>query len=122
MNNAISSRNNRGTLVTGFILIAVGTISLLDRFDVADFGDIVRMWWPMIIVLIGVPKLFQPRTMWAGLWLVAVGAWLQMVRFHAFGMTFRTSWPFLLIALGAGLTLRALFDAAPDAREERHDA
>ena len=114
MNNAISYRNHRGTLVTGLILIGIGTISLLDRFDIADFGDIISMWWPMIIVLVGVRKLFQPRTMWAGLWLVAIGTWLQFVRFHVFGMTFRTSWPFLLIALGAGITLRALFDAAPD--------
>lgn len=108
-----------GTLFTGFVLVAVGTLFLLDRLRIADFGDVIRAWWPMIIVLVGLPKLFRRATMWSGLWLVAIGAWLQVTHLHLFGMTFSTSWPLLLIALGAGMTLRAVIDASPAKEEPR---
>jgi hypothetical protein len=60
--------------------------------------------------MLGVPKLFQPRTMWSGMWLVALGLWLQAVRLHLYHLTFENSWPLLLIVLGGGIVLRTFFD------------
>jgi hypothetical protein len=108
-----------GTLFTGLILVVIGALFLLDRLHVADFHDVIRTWWPMIIVLVGLPKLFSRATMWSGFWLVAIGVWLQFTHLHVFGMTFNSSWPLLLIALGAGMTLRAVMDAGPAKEEPR---
>jgi len=70
-----------GALCTGLVLIAVGV-----AFLIGDFGDIVHSWWPMFIVLVGLSRIFRQRTMWSGLWLIAVGAWLQAVRLRLFDL------------------------------------
>jgi hypothetical protein len=104
------------TVVSGLVLIIVGVILL-----VADFHDVIRDWWPMILVVIGVPKLFRRDKLWSGLWLITIGVWFQAVRLHLFELTFRNSWPLLLIVGGAGIALRAVFDAvSPEAKEERN--
>ena len=111
--NAAIRKLDPGALTTGLILIAVGV-----TFLIGDFGDMVRMWWPMILVLVGIPRLLNARTLWSGLWLIAIGTWLQLVRLHLFGLSYRSSWPLLLIFIGAGVALRALFDVG---REERRE-
>ncbi len=102
-------------LVTGLVLIAAGVI-----FLIGDFGQIMRTWWPMFIVVVGVSRVFKRSTVWSGLWMIAIGAWFQMVRLHLFDLTFRNSWPLLLIVMGAGIALRAFFDVVPDG--EKRDA
>ena len=111
---------NGGSLVTGTILMVLGTLFLLERFDWVDFGDVIRTWWPMTLIVIGVPKLFQYTTLWSGLWLIAVGLWLQAIQLDLFGATYRNSWPLLLIVLGGGMIARALLDASMGRREGRH--
>lgn len=108
-------RVDSGALVTGLVLITAGV-----AFLVGDFGEIVHDWWPMLLVLVGLSRLFRRRSMWSGLWLMTIGGWLQAVRLRLFDLTFRNSWPLLLIILGAGIALRAFFDAIPDG--ERRDA
>ncbi len=105
MNDSVR-KIDTATLVSGLVLIVVGSIFLL-----ADFHGLVRVWWPMILVLIGVPKLFRRDTLWSGLWLVTIGAWCQAVRLNLFDLTFGNSWPLLLIVFGAGIALRAVVDA-----------
>ena len=114
---------DHATLVGGLILITVGVLFLLDRFDVTDVGHLLRWYWPLIIVCVGLPKLFRRHTFWSGLWLVTAGAWMQIAQLRLFGLTFRTSWPLLLIALGAGIIAKSLFEAIslPD-KEGRHEA
>lgn len=102
-------RMDPGALFSGLVLIAVGV-----AFLVGDFGEIVRRWWPMFLVLVGLSRIFRQRTMWSGLWLIALGAWLQAVRLHLFDLTFGNSWPLLLIVIGAGIALRAFFDVVPN--------
>lgn len=108
----MTQRIDRGKLVGGVILIALGVVFLLDRIGVAEFSDVFRRYWPMVLVLIGLPKIFRRETFWSGIWLITLGVWLQMVRLHLFGLTFRTSWPLLLIALGAGIIIRTFIESA----------
>jgi len=120
MKNGLKSE--RASLTHGLLLIAIGTVFLLDEFRVADFHDTFHYYWPMTLVLFGVADLFQRRSVWRGLWLIAVGAWLQATVLHLFGLTFRNSWPLLLIVLGAGMTLRAFFDTVlAEPKEERRE-
>lgn len=110
---------NAGGLVTGSILIGIGILFLLDRLMDVAFHDVIRTWWPMILVIIGVPKLARYETLWNGLWLVAVGCWLQIIQLDLFGATYRNSWPLLLIVLGGGMVARAIVDAT--VRREEHN-
>lgn len=121
MNEDVRKTDASG-LLSGLILIGVGILFLFDRFHVADFGAMLRMYWPMILILIGLPQLFRRESMWSGLWFVTLGVWFQLVRLQVMGLTFRNSWPLLLIVFGAGITLRAVMDsvsAIPNG--EQHD-
>jgi hypothetical protein len=109
-----------GAVVTGVVLLTVGVCMLLVRYSDYEFGQFVRDWWPMILVLIGVPKLTSYPTLWNGLWLIALGSWMQLVNFNVFGMTWRNSWPLMLIVLGIGTIARAVFDVILH-REESHE-
>jgi hypothetical protein len=113
MNEVVRRKVDPDALFTGLVLVAAGV-----AFLTGDFGHIVRNWWPMLFVLVGIPKLFQRRTVWAGFFLISVGAWLQLARLHWYGMSYRSSWPLLLILVGAGIALRAIFDVAEGKRDE----
>ena len=95
--------------IFGLLLIAVGLGLVLDRTGQWDFGAVLSMWWPLILILIagvqlatrsappaasllllGVGVIFQsrqlgwlPSDVWSYLWpllLVGVGAWLIVGR------------------------------------------
>ena len=95
----------------GLLLIAAGTFLLLGRLGIADFSGTLRKFWPLIVVIIGLSKLFHRRSAWAGLWMIALGAWLQAVTLHVHGFTYQSSWPLLLVVLGAGIILRTIVAA-----------
>ena len=121
MNELAKKRIDTGALTTGIILITFGLLFLLAKLDIADFGQVVRRHWPFIIIIVGVTKIFTRETIWAGLWLVVVGSWLQISHLRLFGLTYGSSWPLLLIALGAGIVLRAFIDSMSRRREENHE-
>ena len=106
------------TLSTGIILTAFGVLFLLDRLDVADFGDIMRNYWPCILIVIGIPQLFRRDKVWSGLWLITLGVWMQIASLRLFGMTWRTSWPLLLIVAGAGMIMRSLIEGFAGGRRD----
>ena len=113
MSEIVRRKLDPDALFTGLVLIAAGI-----AFLTGDFGAVIRHWWPMIIVLVGVPKMFHLRTMWQGIWLITIGVWLQLVQLHQFGLTYSNSWPLLLILVGAMIALRALFDVTGGTRDE----
>jgi hypothetical protein len=129
--NRTTRRPDTDSLFWGIALIAIGTLFLLDRFDVAHFGFVVRRFWPLILIALGLSKLIRRGQTWSGLWLIAVGTWLQLTVLHVFGLDFHSSWPLLLIVLGAGMVVRTFFDvrrgndrddSGPgDSVEVRHD-
>lgn len=120
MNELDRERVNPGLLAGGMLLIVLGVLFLIDRLRIAEFGDLMRNHWPMIIVAVGVTKVWKRETFWGGLWLLTVGTWLQLVTLHKFGLTYGNSWPLILIALGAGIIVRTVVEASRS-REKRHD-
>lgn len=106
------------SLVGGIILIVFGGLFLVDTLDLADFGSAIRDYWPLIIVAVGVPKLFDRERRGGGIWLIAVGIWLQISNLGLFGLDWSSSWPVLLILVGAGMILHAIVDAASRGREQ----
>lgn len=114
----VTNRVDRTKLVSGVIIIIMGVVFLLERMNVVEFQDVIRRYWPMFFVLLGLPKLFRRDTIWSGLWLIAFGAWLQIVRLHLFDLTYRNSWPLLLIVLGSGIILRTFIESAIPSEDE----
>ncbi len=43
------------------ILIALGVLFLLQNLGIADvhIGELVRKWWPLILIVLGVSMLFR---------------------------------------------------------------
>jgi len=101
-------RINRDQIFWGLFLNAAGTILLLDRLGIADLSWAVRSYWPVFIIIIGLSKLVHRRSVWSGLWMIAIGLWLQAVTLHLYGFTYNSSWPLLLVILGGGIILRTL--------------
>ncbi|HEX9162970.1 MAG TPA: DUF5668 domain-containing protein [Thermoanaerobaculia bacterium] len=110
MNGMRNKRIDHSALVWGFLLIGFGVLFLLDQFHIARFDELIRDFWPMIIISLGVAKLFSGR-FWAGFVHIGVGAWLQACQLRLFGLTYGNSWPLLLVFMGAAITLRAIIDA-----------
>ncbi|HYM62899.1 MAG TPA: DUF5668 domain-containing protein [Thermoanaerobaculia bacterium] len=98
------------SLFWGLALVGIGTLFLLDRFEVTSLHFLFRHYWPLFVIFLGLSKIFRHRTVWAGFWLLTVGVWLQISTLRLFGLTFGSSWPLLLIALGAGIVLRTVFN------------
>lgn len=106
----------------GLLFVAAGTVLLLQRLGISDFSWTMRRFWPVIVIVIGASKLFHRGTVWAGLWLMSVGVWLQMVTLHIYGFTYQSSWPLLLVILGGGMIVRTIASAMQrrDAEEGDH--
>jgi predicted membrane protein len=41
------------------ILIALGVLLLLDKLGIAEFGDIISTYWPLILILVGLRMFFR---------------------------------------------------------------
>ncbi len=65
---------NWGRLFFGTIIVAIGTLLLLDNADVLDAGDVISTWWPVVVILAGVlTYAANPRHWPVALIIVAVG-------------------------------------------------
>jgi len=111
MNEQKRDRDSGG-LFAGIMLIVIGTLFLLDRLGYADVHDVLHNYWPMFLVVFGLSRFVHRRRAWSGVWLIVIGLWLQATTLHLWGVTFNSSWPLLLIAIGGVMVLRTLLGAA----------
>ena len=125
MNTESSSYEWRKQLMWGVVLVIVGATFALYQMDLIDI-DGVWHYWPLLIVVSGINKMIgypTARHFTNGLWSVFVGLWLFGVLDHTFGMTFRNSWPFLVIAGGISMILEPIinkrFSSNQQARNEK---
>lgn len=92
----------------GIMLIAVGALFLAGTLGTIDVGTLIRRWWPLVLVLVGVERLLlAPHHRTGGFTVMAIGAallafTLGAVPWHWIGRF----WPLLLIGLGLWLVLR----------------
>ncbi|MEX0141507.1 hypothetical protein MRBLMS1_002337 [Massilia sp. LMS1-1-1.1] len=117
----------RTQLLWGVLLIAIGTIILLDRLDVIYLHDYYALWhyWPVILAVFGLNKLLTPvsaKQVLSGLWLIFFAAWWYVSYEELWNLNFYNSWPALLIAWGVGLVLEPLLNKHFIAyRESEHE-
>ncbi len=55
-----------GRIFWGLILVLVGVLFLFDQMGRLDFGEIVSRWWPAVFILIGLSILIGNRFRDAG--------------------------------------------------------
>lgn len=102
----------RKQLVWGLLIIAVGTLLLLDRTGLMDIDlDLARLWryWPWLLVVLGVTQMIPPTTarqFTSGLWNIFFAAWWYCSFERIGGYGFGDTWPALLIAWGVCIVLR----------------
>lgn len=103
-------KNSNGQLIGGLVLIAVGAIFLMDRFDLFDVGWVIRRFWPSVLIFIGVMQILngKTRSLTGPLVLIAIGAIFQADRLRLFDWRFNKLWPVILIAIGVAMLLDRL--------------
>jgi hypothetical protein len=100
----------RKQVVWGLLLIAFGTVVLLDRLYYIDAGAYWR-YAPLLLVVVGINQAIghpSPRELGNGLWTVFIGLWLFACFEQVFGLTFRNSWPLFILAWGVKLVCEPL--------------
>ena len=107
-------REDRGDgIFWGLVLVALGVVFLLVQQDILP-RDILWewwMWWPVVLIAYGLVKLARPRDasdVGSGVTMMGFGIWFFANYYEWWGLTWRTSWPLALVAVGAGMVARAL--------------
>ena len=121
MNSNGVRRINSDQIFWGLLLFTAGIVLLLGRLGIADFSWSIHKFWPIIVVIIGISKLFHRRSIWGGLWMITLGVWLQAVTLHFHGFTYESSWPLLLVILGAGIIVRTIIGRPQDSESEESE-
>lgn len=86
----------------GIILIVVGLGLFLEQLNIISFGNIMSLYWPSILILLGIIGLFDHKSSKFGnSILILVGLMLQINRLNLIDVNmFRFIVPILLIAVG----------------------
>jgi predicted membrane protein len=84
--------------MVGIILILVGVAFLLDHMGVIHLGNVWN-YWPMILVLMGIGRLFSGEWV-GGVVMLLVGSYFQLEHFGILHISWGTFWPILPIIAG----------------------
>ena len=88
--------------VFGIILVLLGLGFLLNQFNVISFNNIIGMYWPVILILIGGAGLFNRRSSkTVNITLIALGLLFQAKNLKLINIDiFKVFWPIVLIIVG----------------------
>jgi hypothetical protein len=98
----LTRRDNSRHWVAGLILIGLGTVFLLERLGAVE-SNAIRQYWPGIIAIVGAGQLLAARDAAQaakGAFLIFLACWLYVSIQRLWGLSFQTSWPMILIAVG----------------------
>jgi hypothetical protein len=100
------TKHDTKRIVWGVFLVALGALLLFERFGAFGWGGMVH-WWPLILVALGVTRLIERRP-GSALTLFLMGGWFMLCEYGWQGFTYGNSWGLVLVAVGAGIVVRAL--------------
>lgn len=101
-------------LVLGLFLVAAGVLLVLDRLGIFDAGPLWQ-YWPVILIVLGLLKLFGPASCnrGGGIVLLAVGSWLLARNLTDYDLDLRTIFPLVVLVIGISLVVGALSSPRP---------
>lgn len=97
----------------GLILLTLGGMFLLSNVGLVDRG-LIKQWWVVFPIVFGIGRLVSARTAKAvseGVFLLLIGVWFLIAVTEWMGLTWRSSWPLALIAVGASTLAEAIAGA-----------
>jgi hypothetical protein len=106
-----AERRAPGQLIAGLILIALGVLFLLDRFYMLEFGRYFAVWWPTLLILLGMVLLVrhEGRRLAGPLVVITLGAIFLVDNLNVFSWwRVHNLWPLILIAVGVGMMIGRL--------------
>jgi predicted membrane protein len=86
----------------GAILIALGTLFLLDHLGIINVNAIWK-YWPVILIVVGIAKFVNEGKRVGGLVLVLVGAFFMAQHLGYRMFTWDTLWPVIIIIAGIAM-------------------
>ncbi|MCR8843781.1 cell wall-active antibiotics response protein LiaF [Paenibacillus sp. SC116] len=95
---------NKGRWIGGSILVAVGVLFMLQQWGFLhfDIGDLVSIFWPLILLFVGVSMLVSGT--WAGLIVLGIGGFFLLsnlgIIHMSLGEAIRRAFPLIIIAVG----------------------
>lgn len=97
----------KGRLALGSIFILLGSGLLFDQLGYINFGDIVSMYWPIVLILIGIFGLFDKReSKLFNIIILTLGILLQLNKLEYISVNiFRLILPIILIIAGLNMIL-----------------
>jgi predicted membrane protein len=107
MNRGASRIPNHAGLIPGLLMVLVGTIILLDHLGYIHAEEFWK-FWPLLVVGLGIAKLFSPGSRVGGVILILVGTFLQMNKLGLTRLNWWDIWPIALIAVGISLMFERL--------------
>ena len=95
----------KGKYLFGILLIVIGVGFLLDQLNIISFGNIFSLYWPMILIIIGLIGLFDKRSSKFGnTILIILGFMFQINRLNIIDVNvFSLIFPVLIILIGINL-------------------
>lgn len=101
----------------GVLLILLGLGLFLEQLNLISFGNIISIYWPSILIILGLVGLFDRNSskFWNGV-LILVGAMLQINRLDLLNINlFRFIVPIIIILTG----FKILFSRNDDKKESK---
>ena len=92
----------RDRSIMGIILVLLGAGFLLDQFNVISFGNIISIYWPVILIVLGLVGIIDRRSSKTGSAILLIfGILFQARNLGLMNVNiFRTFWPIILIIVG----------------------
>lgn len=84
----------------GAIILAVGTIFLLDSLDVLEAGEVISNWWPVVIIVGGLLAFAANPRHWVVSLLLVGGGAIVLLRSTGAIDNISFLWPIVLILVG----------------------
>ena len=111
----------------GLVLIGLGLLFLLDNFGYIYINHIGRYWPGLFFIIIGLVKLSESDSTshhGSGLGWIFLGAWFLISMNGIWDLSFRDSWPILIVGWGVSILWRALYrqEQIQTAEEHHHGA
>jgi hypothetical protein len=91
---------NRARLLFGAVIIALGTLLLLDYTDVLNAGDVIGRWWPVVLIAAGLLALTANPRRWIGPALITGIGGVLLLRTTEVVDTLEVVGPAFLVLLG----------------------